>query len=1089
MLQGEAWFGEPAQHRTAGELRRRSASVPLGGSRRARSSSRGIREHLPQAPDAPHVAIWKDLEFAGRATSADPSGPDPARPRDESENPSRTQKSELEFTGATLADSGQFPPDASGDVGPSQYLAAVNGRVRTFAKATGAADGALDLTLDVFFADVVTPPTSTTITAYPRVRFDRHAQRWFVTAIDVPASGGDNRVLIAVSSGATISAQTSFAFYAFSHSGVTPAGDTGCFLDAPSLGVDANALYVGGNLVCGSESALTGSSGFVVQKASLLGGGPIAVTVFRNLSVPNGSGLFAPRGVDNLDAAATEGAFVGVDAGAFGRLVLRRVSNPGTFSPSLGVVEAITVPATSFPRAVPHLGNTGGRDGRLDAVDDRLANAVVRGGRLWTSQHVLVDASGVATRDQVIGRNGIRWYELNLSQSPAALVQAGTVYSPASNDPLWYWTSSVVVTGQGHAVLGSSVSGKVTAAGAACASRLAGDAAGMMSAPTVYEAGAGDYNPAGDPGGVLGRMWGGTSATSVDPTDDMTAWTLQQFNDAPGSWGIRVKRLQAPPPATPSSVSPSALELGQSNVTITVTGTSSSGSGFFDPGEGFTNRLQASASGLGITVHSVTYMSPTSMALVVSVDAGAVAGTRDITVTNPDGQAATGTALLTVGSPAPPNVTEQPSDRAACEGGSTTFTAGASGTPAPSAQWQRSTDGGTTFSDLTGATGAQLTVTGVSVAMTGYKYRAVFTNASGMATTVAATLSVTTAPAITTQPAESTVCFGDTLQLSVTASSTGALNFQWRKDGLALSDGGRVSGTTSSTLTITGMVASDAGSYDVQVLSVCPTVVSSNASVTVVNCPVSFNSQYSNSVDSWVQDTPSSSGLWALETFAGPAPPAGGYFTTSGATIAGWSTADYPGKFGDFEYEAQMARTGTCTYCSFSLWVRGEPLPLLTSLNRWSRGYLFNIARNGKYSVWRYNDQAAAVALQPWTATPAINQGDGALNTLRVIADGSLLRFIVNGQEVFNTSGDSTFLYGKVGVGLARTTSNGGLADVLRVDYARLDPPPTSPKTGTSATGNPNPWQPIRRAQRRRNREAREAYAQAPQGSPEESPH
>ena len=51
----------------------------------------------------------------------------------------------------TFADTGTVPPDTMGDVGPTQYLVGVNGRIRSIAKATGLADGVLDATLDAFF--------------------------------------------------------------------------------------------------------------------------------------------------------------------------------------------------------------------------------------------------------------------------------------------------------------------------------------------------------------------------------------------------------------------------------------------------------------------------------------------------------------------------------------------------------------------------------------------------------------------------------------------------------------------------------------------------------------------------------------------------------------------------------------------------------------------------------------------------------------------------------------------------------------------------------------------------------------------------
>jgi hypothetical protein len=60
-------------------------------------------------------------------------------------------------------------------------------------------------------------------------------------------------------------------------------------------------------------------------------------------------------------------------------------------------------------------------------------------------------------------------------------------------------------------------------------------------------------------------------------------------------------------------------------------------------------------------------------------------------------------------------------------------------------QWQVSTDGGVTWANITGNSSAQtdaLTVYVSDTSMNGYKYRAVFTNRVGTATTTAATLTV-----------------------------------------------------------------------------------------------------------------------------------------------------------------------------------------------------------------------------------------------------------------------------------------------------------------------------------------------------------
>jgi hypothetical protein len=74
-------------------------------------------------------------------------------------------------------------------------------------------------------------------------------------------------------------------------------------------------------------------------------------------------------------------------------------------------------------------------------------------------------------------------------------------------------------------------------------------------------------------------------------------------------------------------------------------------------------------------------------------------------------------------------------------GGSVTLTASASGSPAPTVQWQVSTDGGATFTNIPGATSTTLSFT-PTPSQTGSKYRAVFTNVCGNAATTAATLTV-----------------------------------------------------------------------------------------------------------------------------------------------------------------------------------------------------------------------------------------------------------------------------------------------------------------------------------------------------------
>ena len=89
-----------------------------------------------------------------------------------------------------------------------------------------------------------------------------------------------------------------------------------------------------------------------------------------------------------------------------------------------------------------------------------------------------------------------------------------------------------------------------------------------------------------------------------------------------------------------------------------------------------------------------------------------------------------------------PAITQNPTDQTVNAGQTATFTAAASGLPTPTVQWQFSTNGGATFQNVAGAITATLTVPNVTAGQNGTKFRAVFTNASGTATTTAATMTV-----------------------------------------------------------------------------------------------------------------------------------------------------------------------------------------------------------------------------------------------------------------------------------------------------------------------------------------------------------
>jgi hypothetical protein len=161
-----------------------------------------------------------------------------------------------------------------------------------------------------------------------------------------------------------------------------------------------------------------------------------------------------------------------------------------------------------------------------------------------------------------------------------------------------------------------------------------------------------------------------------------------------------------------------------------------------------------------------------------------------------------------------PTVVVQPKDLTVQPGDDATFTSYASGSPAPTVQWQKSTDKGKTWKDVVGATKTKLKVTG-STSNNGNQYHAVFTNSAGTATSNAATLTVKqsgNAPKVTTQPVSLSVITNSKATFTAAASGTPAPTVQWQQS----TDGKTwtfVAGGTKATLTFTATKALSGHKY------------------------------------------------------------------------------------------------------------------------------------------------------------------------------------------------------------------------------------------------------------------------------------
>lgn len=88
---------------------------------------------------------------------------------------------------------------------------------------------------------------------------------------------------------------------------------------------------------------------------------------------------------------------------------------------------------------------------------------------------------------------------------------------------------------------------------------------------------------------------------------------------------------------------------------------------------------------------------------------------------------------------------------------------------------------------------------------------------------------------------EVSACEGETLNLSVEAG--GATSFQWRKNGIPISDGNGISGSTTNNLTISNFAAADAGTYKVIISNNCFDNESFNTQITALPSSTTISQQ------------------------------------------------------------------------------------------------------------------------------------------------------------------------------------------------------------------------------------------------------
>jgi hypothetical protein len=176
-----------------------------------------------------------------------------------------------------------------------------------------------------------------------------------------------------------------------------------------------------------------------------------------------------------------------------------------------------------------------------------------------------------------------------------------------------------------------------------------------------------------------------------------------------------------------------------------------------------------------------------------------------------------------------PTIIIQPLGRVVPVGSQVAFNVAACGNSPFAYLWQFN------GANLPGQTNATLVLTNLQIAQSG-NYRVLVSNPYGSELSAIAPLVVQTVPGIVTQPVSQTVLLSNNVSFSVGASGSPPLFYQWRLNGIDLP------AATNQTLTLTSVLASQAGDYSALVMNTAGTIVSSNATLTVL-VPIQITNQ------------------------------------------------------------------------------------------------------------------------------------------------------------------------------------------------------------------------------------------------------
>jgi hypothetical protein len=419
---------------------------------------------------------------------------------------------------ALLDDGTSIPPDTMGAVGPNHVVTMLNSQVRIHSR-TGASLSTMSL--NTFWSSLGNPDVFD-----PRITYDPFNNRWITSAVadsDLPSAS----ILVGVSQNSDPTGNW------FLYKVDVDSHDVD-WADFDNLGFNRHWIVVSANLFPSQGQAFHGVALWVFNKADLYADG---VGAFTKLISSNES-AFAVVPATTHDNSLITMYLVEDWDGSLGQLRISTITGAiGSETLNIGTALASTTNLWAYIGARDNIAPHG-----IDLGDSRLLNVQYRNGSLWCAQGVFVPYPAAA-------RGAAQWWQI----TPSGTVQQfGRVDDSSGARHFGYPT--IAANASNDALIGYSRFSATQYASANYSYRFATDPPGTMRSDTLLKAGEGPYYSTDTDG--LNR-WGDFSSTVVDPLDDMSLWTIQEFAGIPagdptkndsGRWGTWWARVDGEPP-------------------------------------------------------------------------------------------------------------------------------------------------------------------------------------------------------------------------------------------------------------------------------------------------------------------------------------------------------------------------------------------------------------------------------------------------------------------------------------------------------------------------------------------------------------